>query len=93
MGYYIQVPQNKNKADQIAKVYGGEVLIHTPKFEDTPPGKALICVVDNGLFEAAAFCYNGDEFSAFSDPRDGRPKTWVVMAYDKACVLTGYDGR
>jgi hypothetical protein len=38
----------------------------------------LVCVVDNGPFEAAAFCYNINEYLAFTDKRDKRPKTWLV---------------
>ncbi len=38
----------------------------------------LVCVVDNGFFEAAAYCYDINEYLEFSDKRDHRPKTWLV---------------
>ena len=67
MGYYIEVPSLKGKAEQIRKILGGEVLEKRPKsFADVPQGKALICVVDNGQFEAAAFCYSEREFREFA---------------------------
>ncbi len=48
--------------------------IEVPKSKD----KAIICVVDNGPFEAAGFAYSQRELDFFSIP-DGRPRTWVVM--------------
>jgi len=89
MGYYIQVPAHKDKAQQIVKLYGGRIIPYPLAFEDVPAHEALICVVDNGLFEAAAFCYDQDEFQAFSYP-DGRPRVWVVIDRKKACELSGY---
>ena len=95
MGYYIQVPEHKGKAQQIADLYGGMILLNCPNsFNQVPEGKAFICVVDNGPFEAAAFCYSKREFEEFSSPdsmtRPSRPRTWLIMDWDKACELTGY---
>lgn len=60
MGYYIQTPENKNKAGQIVKLYNGEELSEMPeKYEDIPEGKALIVVVSNVSFDAALFCILG----------------------------------
>jgi len=89
MGFYIQVPQHKGKAQQIVELYEGRIIPCPNRFEDIPPNKAIICVVDNGLFEAAAFCYNQDEFRVFSAP-DRRPIDWVVIDHKKACELSGY---
>ncbi len=38
----------------------------------------MICVVDNGLFAAAGWAYNEDEWKAFNYPC-GRRKQWFVM--------------
>lgn len=38
----------------------------------------LVCVVENGYFDAAAWCYNLEERNAFHNP-DGRPKTWLIV--------------
>ena len=94
MGYYIQVPENKNKAQQLVDIHGAVILPQHPEaFEDTE-GQALICVVDNGPFEAAAFCYSRDEFIVFTRPDSGiqRPRTWVLMDQDLAHQLSGFDG-
>lgn len=89
MGYYIEVPDNKGKAQQIIKLYGGRIVDRVPSFEDIAPDEGIICVVDNGPFEAAGFCYNQNELCDFAR-RDGRPKVWVIMNRNKACELTGY---
>ena len=90
MGFYIEVPDRKNKAQQIVDLYGGKIVSIPPLFEDITPDKAIICVVDNGPFEAAAFCYSQSELIAFSY-YDGRSKIWIIMDRKKACKLTGYE--
>jgi len=81
MGYYIEVPGKKQKAEQLVELYGAEILSDEPRaLEDVPTGKALICVLDNGSFEAAGFCYSQREFEAFSLPdtiRDPNPPPGV----------------
>jgi len=89
MGFYIQVPHHKHKAEQIVAIHGGRICPRPPNFEDISPDEAIICVMDNGPFEAAGFCYNQAELTAFSVP-DGRPRAWVVMNRAKVCELTGY---
>lgn len=90
MGYYIQTPSSLQKAEQIAELSGGVIVDKPKKFSDVPVGLALIVVVDNGPFEAAAFCYDEGEFRDFTNPSDDRPKTYVVMDWDRACMLSGY---
>lgn len=91
MGFYIEVPENKGKAAQLAKLYGADIMDAPPEtFDDVPENLALICVVDNGLFEAAALCYCADEFAAFNDPADYRRRRWVLMDKAKAHELTGF---
>ena len=90
MGYYIQVLKNKGKAQQIVDLYGGRIALSPPSFEDIAEGEAIICVVDNGPFEAAGFCFNQRELNDFSY-YDDRPRVWVVMGRKRACELTGYE--
>ena len=76
MGYYIEVPSPKGKAAQLAEMYGAGIMDNPPAtFDDIPEGLALICVVDNGPFEAAALCYSAEEFAEFSTPDDVGPTT------------------
>ena len=93
MGYYIQCSAPTGKAREIIEKLDGieisaaeaEMIIR----EDI--GGAVICVVDNGLFEAAAYCHSLREFQDFTRPDDDRPKTWLLVN-DEARVqqLTGY---
>ena len=90
MGYYIEVPKSKGKAQQVVELYGGRVAPYPPSFEDITPDEAIICVVDNGPFEAAGFAYDQDELYRFTNI-DGRRRTWVIMSRRKACKLTDYE--
>lgn len=88
MGYYINENSNgtglppNNKADYL--ILDGAVEI--PKPDKWMPN--LVCVMHNGLFDAAGYAYNESEFRAFADPRDERPKTWLI--YEHAVKLSGY---
>jgi hypothetical protein len=91
MGYYIETGQPKNKA---------AVLIEELDAREISQGDviaairgnlgAVICVVDNGPFEAAAYCHSLDEFENFTHPSDVRPKTWLLIEdVDTVKRLTG----
>ena len=69
MGYYIECESPKGKAEYLQEKCGGWILPLKPEsFSDISDDKALICVVDNGPFEAAALCFSEEEFIAFSAP-------------------------
>lgn len=87
MGYYIQTDDVKNKAQYIVDNYGGTIIDDKDALVAVSQGMGVICVVDNGPFEAAAFCYNLPEALEFARP-DGRQKTWVVMDKAKAAELS-----
>lgn len=38
----------------------------------------LVCIVDNGMFEAAAYCYSANEMREFRRD-DGRRKQWLIV--------------
>lgn len=93
MGYYIQCSDAHGKAKEIMDTLDGiEVSADEAEMilrEDM--GGAIICVVDNGPFEAAAYCYNLTEFRQFNRPDDDRRKTWLLVNdKDKVEQLTGY---
>ncbi len=88
MGYYIEVPENKGKAQQLVDIHGATILKEKPAFF-AHSDKAIICVVDNGLFEAAGYAYDEKELNEFAY-HDGRPRTWLVMDKNLACELSGY---
>jgi len=98
MGKYINVVPNisdplsglapveiKGKAKTIFETCHGQFLQHPPKtMSEIPAGKALICIVNNGPFEAAAWCCDAGELVCFADPSDRRPKTWILIPLDMA---------
>ncbi|MFW5804755.1 MAG: hypothetical protein ACOCWG_05950 [bacterium] len=87
MGFYIDGP-TLGKVDFIKKKYDGEIVSRPNNFNDIPPNKALICVVNNGFFEAAGFCFDEFELKSFLSPSDERPKTWMLIDLGKAMELT-----
>jgi hypothetical protein len=91
MGYYINETKNghlfpTNKANQLLE-QGIATRIDKPT--KLPTNSAVICVVCNGPFDAAAYCYSQNELEAFSEP-DGRPRVWLKMDKKLAEELTGY---
>lgn len=92
MGYYIQTAQPKNKAAAIRQDLDAiEITVDEAAFFVKEQMGAVICVVDNGPFEAAAYCHNLDEFRAFTLPDDDRPKTWLyVDDVEKVKLVTNF---
>jgi hypothetical protein len=85
MGDYINYTKRgvlppHGKADRIITDGHADILIGPPKdLSEIPADKVLVCVVENGLFEAAGVTYNERELRAFTDPSDDRPKTWLIV--------------
>jgi len=87
MGYYINKDSKGNALPPHGKVRaliadGAHIIEHRDgEFEEN-----LVCVVDNGMFEAAGYAFNADEMEAFEYP-DGRYRTWLV--YEHARMTSG----
>ena len=94
MGYYIQASSTHGKAEFIAKEYAGTLLPNPPgNFCDIPNDKALVVAFCNGPFEAAGVAFDEREFNVFLNPKDYRPKKFVLIDLEKAKELTGYKGE
>lgn len=79
----------KGKADALLLITGTEEINEPPTtIADIPKGKALICVVDSGYFEAAAYMYKDAELADFTLPEDYRPKRWILVP-DYVAALAG----
>jgi hypothetical protein len=93
MGYYVEVPDGPfNKAEKIIKIFGARKVSQEQAEAFVTDGeKAVICVVRNPNFEAAAFCHSLREFKQFTHREDTREKTWLVVD-DRAVIekVTGY---
>ena len=84
MGYYLQTPgRHHGKADALIQKYGGFEISSPPdSLSDLMPNQALICVVDNGPFEAAGLAYSEEELEAFATETtldNPRPMRWIVL--------------
>lgn len=85
MGYYINsnskglpLPATGKAKELIAD--GGTLT--NVEFQDD-----LVCVVENGFFDAAAYIYSPSEMEEFKRA-DGRRKHWLI--HPKAKELSGY---
>ena len=90
MGYYIQTSGNFGKAAEIVGKFNGKIIPPPMTFANVPADKALICVVNNVLFEAAGFVYDEWEFNAFTQPTDTRPHTWLLIDRKEAEKQTNF---
>jgi len=86
MGYYIDINSQgqllPHKGKALALINDGGEKIKEPRYQEN-----LICIIDNGAFEAAAYCYCEAEFRYFLEP-DGRSKEWIT--HPKAKELSNY---
>lgn len=71
------------KADAIIAMYQAEEIACPAAFNEVPANKALICVVQNGMFDAAMYVESEVFLSPLANsPGDLRPRRWLLM--DKA---------
>lgn len=85
MGYYIETPEPTNKAGQLI-ASNGAVPVDPNGFEFKGL-KVLVCVVQNGIFDAAGIIFDARELDAFTQPNDMRIKTWISLSRDEALKL------
>jgi hypothetical protein len=79
MTEYIPGPP-KGKGGLI-ELYGGvQVSVPSSVPSKLPDKGTLVCVVDNGAFEAAAIVTGDRDLRDFSDPADLRLKTWYLLS-------------
>lgn len=82
MGLYINKdskgdPLSHNKAKSLIND-GAQVISPPHEWEEN-----IVCVVDNGPFMAAGYCFSPDEMDAFKY-EDGRQKVWLKYEHAKA---------
>lgn len=91
MGYYVQGAL-KGKANFIRDTYNGRI-VSQDEARNLVDSHGVIAVKGNGLFDAAGFCFNAEEFANFTEPNDPRPTEFVVIDRDTAKRISGYDDK
>lgn len=88
MGYYI----DENSKEELAPIQGKAAFIEDdggmiiPEPEEWREG--IVCVVDQGPFDSAAYIFSPNELEEFKAIQ--RPKTWLY--YEHAKNISGYGG-
>ena len=85
MGFYLETPESRRKADQLIGASGAIERLATNAWP-APDGFMVVVVVSNPFFDAAGIAFDKQEFDEFTDPDDNRPKRflWVSNEYIKA---------
>jgi hypothetical protein len=81
MGYYINTQEMPKEQWLIEK---GKLLREAPSehrtnLGDEPKIHYAVCLVNNGLFTAAAIAFDQRELDAFKYPSDRREKLWFYV--------------
>ncbi len=86
MGYYINHNSQGKALDSFLKAE--QLMLDGAKVVEPVWQENLICVVENGIFDAAGYAFDEKEFEQFLYP-DGRKKTWLTHPLAKK--LSGYE--
>lgn len=78
MGYYVN-PPTESKESFLSRE--GRPIQRPGQLPAN--GRAVVCLVDNGVFTAAGVVYNDRELADFSDPDDHRPRQWFEVDIEK----------
>lgn len=92
MGYYLETPRCKDKVSQLVKIHNAREVRMEEALDAIYDNKhAVICVVINPHFDAAAYCYDLHEFRRFNYVDDDRPRKWLIIEdRDAVDIITGY---
>lgn len=89
MGRYIQGPA-LGKAGYLQDRFAAVEVAKPDSLSEFEDDRALVVVVSNGPFEAAAYVYSEGELQEFARPLDTRPKTWLLMDKKVAEAESGF---
>ena len=94
MGYYIETSGSTNKALWLVENHEGELVERelALRIVDTYPNhdQGIVVVMDNGMFQAAGFAFDLNEFLEFADRSDPRPRQYVKMNRELAAKLSHF---
>lgn len=85
MGCYIN-PRDMSK-EHFLSIYGEQVKSGDVNIEED---RLPVCLVDNGVFSAAAIAFNSNELKAFKR-EDGRYKQWYMCKKEDLLKVSDLD--
>jgi hypothetical protein len=77
MGIYVQVPSIHYKANWLVEKAKAQRIEQPTLYPEAPEGMTLVCVVENGPFDAAAIVYDKGEFLEFTRKSERRKRHWL----------------
>lgn len=84
MTLYLDLPGPRGKLGRLISQYGAEILAGPPGgLDEVPVSKALVCVSDQGDYEAVGYILTETEFATWMD-HDDLDKTWLLMEQETA---------
>jgi len=90
MGFYIN---QINGVDAPRKGKAEFIAANTNTLFIEPPTEwreGLVCVIDNGVFDAAGYAYDEDEMRVFLSPDHNRPRPRQWLLVPEAKAIVGY---
>ena len=88
MGLYLEPPVTIGKAAWLI-ANAGATEIPAPDTFAFGPSSCIICVIENGPFDAAGVIFDERELHDFLHDGTGRPRTWLLIKLEKAKELAG----
>jgi hypothetical protein len=93
MGYYLELPSPLFKALQLIRDHGAKPWDPDEDMHVfSKDGPVLICVVENGPFDAALICFDEQEYNRTTNPKDMRPRKYLTLPLEKVFELCGWKG-
>lgn len=89
MGFYIEKTTKGERLPTVGKAQALVAAGDATLLPEQPKQfvENLVCVVANGFFDGAGYCYSPEEFARFARP-DNRHKVWLIVP--EVVALTGY---
>ena len=87
MGYYYE-GHGSGKAESLILLHAGREVSQA-EAALLVDSHGVFAIKRNAMFEAAGFCYDADEFAAFTEPSDPRPTRFVVVDRELAHQMSG----
>lgn len=91
MGFYLEVDVTIGKAKRLIEKFDAIVVECPSSVEKLPIGKALVCVVENSMFDAALYVPDDKELARTIPTKEDRRKhIYLIMDEELTKKLSHY---